>query len=72
MKRIPKALKKLLKGRSAIAAIIGHLKEEHKLKINYLLGKTGDKINVLLAGAAFNLRKIMRFSRTNNKHLSFV
>lgn len=66
-KRLPKFLKKLLRGRSGIEPIIGHLKEEHKLKRNYLLGKTGDKINALFAGAAFNLRKIIRLVRKENK-----
>jgi len=66
-KRLPKFLKKLLRGRSGIEPIIGHLKEEHKLKRNYLLGKIGDKINALFAGAAFNLRKIIRLIGKQNK-----
>jgi len=59
-KRLPKPFKKLLKGRSGIEPIIGHLKEDHRLSRNYLLGKAGDKINAILSGCAFNLRKIMR------------
>jgi hypothetical protein len=66
-KRLPKFLKKLLRGRSGIEPIIGHLKEERKLKRNYLLGKTGDKMNALFAGAAFNLRKIIRLISNQNK-----
>lgn len=59
-KKLPKTFKKLLKGRSGIEPIIGHLKEDHRLSRNYLLGKAGDKINAILSGCAFNLRKIMR------------
>lgn len=59
-RRLPQGLKKLLRGRAGIEPIIGHLKAEHKLGRNYLLGKLGDKINAILAGCAFNLRKIMR------------
>ena len=59
-KRLPIALKKLLRARSGIEPIIGHLKEDHRLDRNYLLGKTGDMINAVLTGCAFNLRKIMR------------
>jgi IS5 family transposase len=59
-KNLPKPFKKLLKGRSGIEPIIGHLKEDHRLSRNYLLGKVGDKINAILSGCAFNLRKIMR------------
>lgn len=63
-KRLPMTLKKLLRGRSAIEPIIGHLKADHRLSRNYLLGKTGDMINATLAGCAFNLRKIMRLLPT--------
>lgn len=59
-KNLPRPFKKLLKGRSGIEPIIGHLKEDHRLSRNYLLGKVGDKINAILSGCAFNLRKIMR------------
>ena len=59
-KRLPLSLKKLLRARSGIEPIIGHLKEDHGLDRNYLLGKTGDMINAVLTGCAFNLKKIMR------------
>lgn len=58
-KKLPAPLKKLLKGRSGIEPIIGHLKHDHRLNRNYLLGKLGDKINAILAGCGFNLRKIL-------------
>lgn len=59
-KRLPMALKKLLRARSGIEPIIGHLKEDHRLNRNFLLGKVGDMVNAVLTGCAFNLRKIMR------------
>ena len=59
-KRLPISLKRLLRARSGIEPIIGHLKEDHRLDRNYLLGKTGDMVNAVLTGCAFNLRKIMR------------
>ena len=59
-KRIPRSLKKLLRARSGIEPIIEHLKEDHGLARNHLLGKVGDMINAVLTGCAFNLRKIMR------------
>lgn len=58
-KNLPTPIKKLLTGRSGIEPIIGHLKQEHRLERNYLLGKIGDKINAVLAGCGFNLRKIL-------------
>jgi IS5 family transposase len=60
-KRLSRTLKGLLRRRSAIEPVIGHLKQEHKLERNHLLGKVGDQINALLTGCGFNLRKLWRF-----------
>lgn len=54
------ALKKLLRGRSGIEPVIGHVKHEHLMDRNYLHGIEGDKINAVLSGCAFNMRKILR------------
>ena len=53
-------LKRLVKRRSAIEPVIGHLKQDHALKRNYLQGDSGDCINALLAACGFNLRKLYR------------
>jgi len=58
-KNLPIKFKKLLKGRSGIEPVIGHLKHAYKLGKNYLLGAIGDNINAILAGCAFNLNKIL-------------
>lgn len=60
-KNLPLRFKKLLRSRPAIEPIIGHMKNEHRLGRNYLLGKSGDGINAILAGCAFNLNKILNF-----------
>ncbi len=54
-------LKQLLKRRSAIEPVIGHGKNDHGLGRNYLRGETGDRVNALLSGCGFNLRKLLRF-----------
>lgn len=59
-RRLPKSLKVLLRRRSAVEPIIGHTKHDHRMDVNLLKGPLGDKINVLLAAAAFNLRKTLR------------
>lgn len=64
-KNLPSSLKRLLKSRSAIEPIIGHLKIDHRLGRNYLLGKLGDKINAILSGCAFNLRKILNLLKND-------
>lgn len=58
------SLKHLLKRRSAIEPVIGHSKQDHALKRNYLRGKTGDRMNAFLVGCGFNLRKLFRFFMT--------
>lgn len=60
-KRLTRTLKALLRRRSAIEPVIGHLKQEHKMERNHLLGQEGDRINALLTGCGFNLRKLWRF-----------
>lgn len=61
--RIPKcatrALRRWLKRRAAIEPSIGHLKHEHRLGRNYLQGSEGDRINVVLAAAGYNLAKLL-------------
>ena len=46
--------------RSAIEAIISHVKHDFRMLRNYLKGTTGDTINLLLAATAFNFKKWMR------------
>ena len=45
--------------RAAIEPKIGHLKSGHRLNRNYLKGVAGDCINVLLAAAAMNFKRVM-------------
>jgi IS5 family transposase len=63
-KRLTRTLKALLRRRSAIEPVIGHLKQEHKMERNHLLGKEGDRINAMLTGCGFNLRKLWRFFKS--------
>lgn len=44
------------KSRAAIEPIISHLKFDCRMARNFLKGMIGDKINAILAGAAFNFR----------------
>lgn len=59
MKKLSSSLRKWLKRRSAIEPIIGHMKNDGRLKRNYLLGAEGDQINAILCGAGQNLRKLL-------------
>jgi IS5 family transposase len=56
---LKKSLIKWLKRRSAIEPLIGHMKNNGRLDRNHLLGVEGDKINAILCGCGFNLRKLL-------------
>ena len=59
-RKLSGTLKRLLRRRAAIEPVIGHLKQDHRMKRNYLKGQAGDQINALLVGSGFNLRKLFR------------
>ena len=44
--------------RAGIEPVIGHLKSDYRLGRNYLKGIAGDAINLMMAAAAFNLKKL--------------
>ncbi len=46
--------------RASIEPVIGHIKQDHRMLRNYLNGIEGDMINTLMAGAAFNMMKMLR------------
>jgi transposase, IS5 family len=46
--------------RAAIEPLIGHLKSQYRLARCFLKGFVGDQVNLLLAAAAWNLRKWLR------------
>ncbi len=64
-KRLSRTLKALLRRRSAIEPVIGHLKHDHGMERNYLLGQGGDRINAMLTGCGFNLRKLWHFFKSS-------
>ena len=54
-KKISRAHKK----RAAIEPVIGHIKSDHRLNRNFYKGVVGDNINIMLAAAAFNFKRMM-------------
>ena len=53
-------LKVLTQKNSKIESIISCIKRDHCLDRNFLPATDGDRTNSILAGEAFNLKKIMR------------
>lgn len=47
------------KKRAAIEPVIGHIKADHRLNPNFYKGVTGDNINIMLAAAGFNFKRMM-------------
>jgi len=52
--------RKPFRRRAGIEPVIGHLKSDFRLLRNYLKGSVGDSINLMLAAAAYNFKKLMR------------
>ncbi|MCK4460299.1 MAG: IS5 family transposase, partial [candidate division Zixibacteria bacterium] len=59
-KGLTRSERKWLKRRSAIEPLIGHLKGDHRLSRNHLLGEVGDDTNAILAACGFNIKKLLR------------
>lgn len=52
-------LKKAHRKRASIEPVIGHLKTDHRLDRNFYRGIFGDNINIMLAAAAYNFKRMM-------------
>lgn len=52
-------LKKAHRKRASIEPVIGHLKADHRVNRNFYKGIFGDNINIMLAAAAFNFKRMM-------------
>jgi IS5 family transposase len=52
--------RKRFRRRAAVEPIISHIKSDFRMARNFLKGVKGDHINALLAGAAFNLKRLLR------------
>ena len=63
-KNISKEKRKGHSRRAAIEPVIGHLKSNYRMGRNYLKGVVGDQINVLLAAAAMNFKRVINLWTT--------
>ena len=57
------SIRKAIHRRSAVEPAIGHMKNDGKLRRNWLKGSLGDALNAVLCGAGHNLRMILRAIR---------
>ena len=56
-------IKRELRRRSAIEAVIGHCKTDGHLSRNFLKGRDGDQINAVMSAVGYNLRLILKWLR---------
>ncbi len=56
-------IKKELRRRAAIEAVIGHCKTDGHLGRNFLKGRRGDHINAVMTAAGYNFRLILKWLR---------
>ncbi len=57
-------IKRELRRRSAIEAVIGHMKTDGHLGRSYLKGRAGDAANAVLTAVGYNLRLVLAWLRT--------
>ncbi len=57
------AIKRELRRRAAIEAVIGHLKVDGHMGRNFLKGRRGDRANAVLTAVGHNLRLVLRWLR---------
>jgi IS5 family transposase len=55
------AIKRAFRRRSAVEPVIGHLKNEHRMGRNHLIGSAGDAIKAVLAAVGYNFRLLLRW-----------
>ena len=54
-------IRRELRRRSAIEAVIGHCKTDGHLGRNFLQGRLGDHINAVMSAVGYNLRLILKW-----------
>ena len=57
------AIKRELRRRSAIEAVIGHMKTEGHMGRNFPKGRSGDQANAVLTAVGYNFRLVLRWLR---------
>ncbi|MDQ0475339.1 hypothetical protein QO011_008382, partial [Labrys wisconsinensis] len=64
MKRgLTRAIKRAFRRRAAVEPVIGHLKSDHRMGRNFLVGAAGDANNAVLAAVGYNFSLILNWLR---------
>lgn len=60
---VTRAIKRDLKRRSAVEPVIGHMKSDHRMDRNFLIGTEGDAANAVLAAVGYNFARLLAWLR---------
>ena len=60
---VTRAIKRELKRRAAVEPVIGHMKSDHRMDRNYLIGSHGDAANAVLAAVGYNFARLIGWLR---------
>jgi hypothetical protein len=58
VRRVTKAIRREMRRCAAVEPVIGHLKDDHRMRRNYLNGRDGDRVNAVLAAAGYMCGRI--------------
>jgi IS5 family transposase len=61
VRRVTQAIRREMRRRAAVEPVIGHLKDDHRMRRNHLKGRNGDRINAVLAAAGYNFSLLRRW-----------
>lgn len=62
-RRVTQVIRREMRRRAAVEPVIGHLKDDHRMRRNHLKGREGDCINAVLAAAGYNFSLLLRWFR---------
>jgi IS5 family transposase len=72
VRRVTKAIRREMRRRAAVEPVIGHLKDDHRMRRNHLKGREGDRINAVLAATGYNFSLLLRWFRHLLRALSLI
>ena len=52
-------IRRQLRRRAAVEPVIGHVKAEHRMGRNYLIGRHGDATNAILAAVGYDFPRLL-------------
>jgi IS5 family transposase len=61
VRRVTKAIRREMRRRAAVEPVIGHVKDDHRMRRNHLKGRDGDRNNAVLAAAGYNFSLLLRW-----------